>query len=89
MSLTEGYSSTRVRKKKEGGKHVNILMGLNVHSNLLRMIRDGGKWGGDGYLCPTTYSLHCHRQNGSALRGQLCDTFYFFINCNNNNHHNG
>ena len=34
-------------------------MGLNIHSNLLRLIRDRGKWG-DGYLCPTTYSLHCH-----------------------------
>ena len=28
-------------------------MGLNVHSNLLRLISDGGK---GGYLCPTTYS---------------------------------
>ena len=36
-----------------------LLMGLNVHSNLLRLIRGGGEWR-DGYLCPTTYSLHCH-----------------------------
>ena len=39
-------------------------MGLNVHSNLLRLIRAGGMWG-DGYLCPKTYSLyslHCHHQ---------------------------
>ena len=44
-----------------------FLMGLNVHNNFLRLIRDGGKWE-DGYLCPTTYSLHCHHQNDSALR---------------------
>ena len=31
--------------------------GANVHSNLLRLIRDGGKGGGgNGYICPTTYS---------------------------------
>ena len=46
-----------------------LLIGLNVHSNLSRLIRDGGKWGGgDGYLCPTMYSLHCHHQNDSVLR---------------------
>ena len=44
-----------------------LTQGLNVHINLLRLIRDGGKWG-DGYLCPTTYSLHCHHQNDSAIR---------------------
>ena len=41
-----------------------VTHGLNVHSNLLLLIRDGGKWG-DGYLCPTTYSLHCHHRNDS------------------------
>ena len=49
-----------------------LLLRLNVHSNLLQLIRDRGKWG-DGYLCPTTYSLHCHHQNdcikvGSCVR---------------------
>ena len=43
-------------------------MGLNVHSNLLRLIGDGGKWG-DGYLCPTTYSLHHHYQNDCIKAG--------------------
>ena len=46
---------------------VFLLLGLNVHSNLLRLIRDLGMWG-DGYLCPTTYSPHCQHQNDSALR---------------------
>ena len=49
-----------------------VLIRLNVHSNRLRLIRDVGKWG-DGYLCPTTFSLHCHYQNdcikaGSSVR---------------------
>ena len=51
-----------------------LLTGLNVRSNLLRLIRDwgevvgsGGKWG-DGYLCPTTHSLLYHHQTDSALR---------------------
>ena len=43
-----------------------LFMVLNVHSSLLQLIRDGGK--GGGYFCPITYSLHCHRQNNSALR---------------------
>ena len=42
-----------------------LLIALNVHSNLLRLIRDWGEWR-DGYLCPTTYSLHCHHQNDAA-----------------------
>ena len=51
------------------GLPATLLMGLNVQSNLLRLIGDGGKWGGgDGYLCPITYSLNCHHQNDSALR---------------------
>ena len=48
-----------------------LLIGLHVHTNLLRLIRDGAVGGGErenGYLCPTTYSLHCHHQNDSALR---------------------
>ena len=44
-----------------------LLMGLNFHSNLFRLNRDGGKLG-DGYLCPTTYSLHCHHKTDSVLR---------------------
>ena len=44
-----------------------LLTGLNVHSSLLRLIKDGGKWG-DGYLCPTTYTQNGHHQNDSALR---------------------
>ena len=46
---------------------VFLLKGLNVHSSLVGLIRYGGKLR-DGYLCPTTYSLHCHHQNDSALR---------------------
>ena len=42
-------------------------MRFNVHSNFLRLIREGGKWG-DGYLYSTTFSLHCHHQNDFALR---------------------
>ena len=32
-----------------------IYMGLNVHINLLRLIRDGGK-SEDGHLCPTNHT---------------------------------
>ena len=46
-------------------------IGLNVHSNLLRLSRDGGKWG-DGYLCPTTYTLHCHHQNDTRFKAGSC-----------------
>ena len=45
-------------------------MWLDVHSNLLLMIREGGG-SVDGIgrnLCPTAYSLHCHHQIDSALR---------------------
>ena len=49
-----------------------LLVGRNVQSNLLQLFRDRGSrgWGvgGDWYLCPITYSLHCHHQNDSALR---------------------
>ena len=45
-----------------------LLIGLKrLHSHLLRPVRDGGK-SANGYLCPTTYSLHRHHQNDSALR---------------------
>ena len=33
-----------------------MMMGLNVHSNLLQLILDRG-WVGDGYLCPTNYPV--------------------------------
>ena len=42
-------------------------LGLNVHSNLLRLIRDGEGGGVRG--CPTTYSLHCHNQNDCIKAG--------------------
>ena len=49
-----------------------LLNGLNIHSNLLQLTRDGGNGGWGvvvvGYLCTTTYSLHCYHQNNSALR---------------------
>ena len=48
--------------------YYTLLMGLNVHSNLLRVIMDGEGRGecGDGFLRPSTYSLHCHRKNDPA-----------------------
>ena len=58
-----------------------LLIGHNVHSNLLRLIRDGQKWR-DGYLGPITYSLHCHHQNDSALRRAAAGN-----NDNNNNYY--
>ena len=51
-------------------------MGLNVHSDLLRMIRDGGGWGwgwGDGYLCPSVYTVTTRMT--LHYGGQLCETF--------------
>ena len=50
-------------------------MGLNAHSILLRLIRNGGKWGGgggEGYLRLITYSLHCHHQTDSAIKAGIC-----------------
>ena len=47
-------------------------MGINVHSNLLRLIRDGG-WGGGRYT--TTYSLHCHHQNNCIKAGSCVRHF--------------
>ena len=38
-------------------KKTDLLMGLNVHSNLLRLIRDGGKWGEVGGWIPMSYHL--------------------------------
>ena len=55
------------------------LMGLNIHSHLFWLIRDRGKLGG-GYLCPTTYLLHCHNQNDSALRqAAVWDLFHVSV----------
>ena len=42
--------------------------------NLLRLMRDGGKLG-DGYLCPTTYSLHCQHQNDCIMAGSCVRHF--------------
>ena len=53
-----------------------LFMGLNVHSDLLRMIRDGGGWGwgwGDGYLCPSIYTVTTRMT--LHYGGQLCETF--------------
>ena len=47
-----------------------LLVRLNVHSNFLLLIRDGGK--GRGYLCPTTYTLHCHHQNHFCVKTGSC-----------------
>ena len=55
----------------------DLHIGLNVHNNILRLIRDGGEGGGrgkcggrgEGYLCPTTYLLHCHYQNDCIKAG--------------------
>ena len=41
-SLNNCYRS----HKRTGVGREYLLMGLNVHSNFLRLIRDGGKWGG-------------------------------------------
>ena len=58
-----------------------LLMGLNIQNNRLWLVRDGGKWG-DGYLCPTTYSLQCYHQNNSALRGAaVWDILMFYWLC--------
>ena len=56
-------------------------MGLNVHNNLLRLIRDGGKCVCvcvcGGYLCPTTYSLHCLNTRMTLHEGgQLCVRYF-------------
>ena len=45
--------------------------GLMMMMMMIRLIRDGGKWG-DGYICPTTYSLHSHHQNDSAFKAGSC-----------------
>ena len=51
-----------------------LLMRLNVHGNLLRLIKDGGS-GEDGYLRPTTYSLPCHHQNDCIKAGSCMSHF--------------
>ena len=52
----------------------HLLMGFNVHNNLLWLIRDEGKWE-DGYLCPTTYSLDCHHHIGCIKVGSCVRHF--------------
>ena len=54
----------------------NLFMGLDVHSNLIRLIRDGGKWwwrGGEAtyVLPPTRYTVTTRMTLHSG--GQLCD----------------
>ena len=69
-----------VHEHEPEGKRTYILTRLNVHSNLLRLIRDGGKCvcvgGGEmgtyvltptRYTVPTRMTLH--------YGGQLCETF--------------
>ena len=50
------------------------LMRLNVHSEFLRLVRDGGEWEA-GYLCPTTYSLHCQHQTNCIKAGSCMRHF--------------
>ena len=45
-------------------------MGLNVHSNLLRLIGDRGKLG-DGYLCPTNQAA---RLTTKTINIRMADT---------------
>ena len=65
-TTTTTTAKTKQTNKKPAPSRY-LRMKLNVHSNLLRLINDGGKRG-DGYLCPTTYWLYCHRQNNSAFK---------------------
>ena len=46
----------------------------------LRLIRDR-EVGWLGIFISNAYLLHCHHQNESALRWQLCEPFKCFINC--------
>ena len=61
-----------------------FLTGLNVNSNLLRLIRDMGKWWGGGgtgtyVLQPTRHTVTTRM---ALLRGeQLCETLKCFITC--------
>ena len=49
-----------------------LLIGLQSH----------GGGGGDGYLYPTTYLLHCHHQNNSASRqAAVRDTLMIHFGC--------
>ena len=45
-----------------------LLITLNIYSNLLQLIRGG-------FLCPTTYSLHCHHQNDCIKAGSCVSQF--------------
>ena len=56
----------------------NLLTGLNVHTNLLRLIRDGGGWGMGAYVIPPTRYTVTTRMT-LHYGGQLCETFYCFI----------
>ena len=62
-------------------KVVLLLTGLDVHTNFLRRIRDGGKWGEGGtYVMPST---RCTVTTRKTLHqdGQLFETFECLVNC--------
>ena len=68
-----------------------LLIGLNVHSNLLQLIRDGGKWEMGTYVLPSTQRIlkmksvssrepicFCRETDFQMLRNHLC-TFKLLI----------
>ena len=83
-SLTRIHMTSVKEKKSPSNSMSSLFFGdshaayalirLNVHSNRLRLIRDVGKWG-DGYLCHTTFSLHCHHQNDCIKAGSCVRHF--------------
>ena len=76
----ERLSSFRLTHSR--GLLFRLLLGLNVHSNLLRLIRDGGKWGEgmDIYvLPPTRYTLTTRmtqQQGGQSCVRHFMNVFH-------------